>query len=43
MRWRGSVQHRNRLFAVLEAMDNGEPIRRTRDINILPVAATARA
>ncbi len=35
---RGLIQRHSRLFAVLEAIDNGKPIRETRDIDIPLVA-----
>ena len=38
MRWRGTVQKHSRRLAVLETMDNGKPIRESRDIDIPLVA-----
>ena len=35
---RGMIQRNSRLFAVLEALDNGKPIRETRDIDVPLVA-----
>ena len=38
MRWRGMIQKRERFLAVLESIDNGKPIRETRDADIPLVA-----